>query len=127
MTAPRCNIPALTLPPCDLPWGHDGEQHANRGDGFAAREHGAEHRRRQEAVAAAAAFPLGYLAEVAAILRAGAKRHGCEPHETGGDQSFDDHLRHALDHVYGAAMGATDEPHLLHAAARLALAFGAVK
>jgi hypothetical protein len=44
----RCGIPAMTLPPCDLPWGHDGERHANEGDGFYAREFEAEHRRRQE-------------------------------------------------------------------------------
>ena len=43
-----CGIPAKTLPPCDLPWGHAGEQHANCGDGFYAREHAEEHARRQK-------------------------------------------------------------------------------
>ena len=43
----RCDIPARTLPPCDLPWGHDGDMHANGGDGFYAVEYDDEHRRRQ--------------------------------------------------------------------------------
>lgn len=43
----RCNIPAQTMPPCDLEWGHDGDQHANAGDGFYARDHDKEHHRRQ--------------------------------------------------------------------------------
>lgn len=42
-----CGIPARTLPPCDLEWGHDGDMHGNRGDGFYAAQHLAEHRRRQ--------------------------------------------------------------------------------
>ena len=45
----RCDIPARTLPPCDLEWGHAGDMHANAGDGFYAREHEEEHRRRQQA------------------------------------------------------------------------------
>lgn len=43
----RCGIPAGTLPPCDLEWGHDGAMHANAGDGFYARTFENEHRRRQ--------------------------------------------------------------------------------
>ena len=43
----RCQIPAKTLPPCDLEWGHDGDMHSNGGDGFYASQHLAEHRRRQ--------------------------------------------------------------------------------
>jgi hypothetical protein len=43
----RCGIPALTLPPCDLEWGHGGDQHANAGDGFFARDHDREHHARQ--------------------------------------------------------------------------------
>lgn len=45
----RCEIPAKTLPPCDLEWGHEGRMHANGGDGFYAREYDDEHRRRQAA------------------------------------------------------------------------------
>ncbi len=48
MSRPKvCRIPAMTLPPCDLPWGHDGDMHANGGDGFYARAHEDEHHRRQ--------------------------------------------------------------------------------
>lgn len=47
VTAARCNIPALTLPPCDMEWGHGGDQHANAGDGFFARDHDREHHARQ--------------------------------------------------------------------------------
>ena len=43
----RCDIPACTLPPCDLEWGHDGDMHSNGGDGFYARDYEAEHRARQ--------------------------------------------------------------------------------
>jgi hypothetical protein len=46
-TMRRCNIPAGTLPPCDLEWGHDGEMHGNLGDGFFAREFDDEHKTRQ--------------------------------------------------------------------------------
>lgn len=44
----KCGIPAKTLPPCDLEWGHAGEAHENCGDGFYAREHVEEHTRRQK-------------------------------------------------------------------------------
>lgn len=71
-----------------------------------------------------ACFPPGVLAEVAEVLVAGGIRHGCAAHESGGGQTFDDHLRHALDHVYGVVQGATDQPHLAHAIARLVLARG---
>ena len=47
VAAARCNIPALTLPPCDMAWGHSGDQHANAGDGFFARDHDKEHHARQ--------------------------------------------------------------------------------
>lgn len=43
----RCEIPARTLPPCDLEWGHDGDMHGNGGDGFYAEWCIDEHRRRQ--------------------------------------------------------------------------------
>lgn len=43
----KCDIPARTLPPCDLEYGHEGERHANGGDGFHAQEYEEEHRRRQ--------------------------------------------------------------------------------
>lgn len=76
-------------------------------------------------LADARALPAGVLARVAAVLRAGGERYGVAPHETGGNQSFDDHIRHALDHVYGAAQDADGDPHLLHAIARLVLAYGA--
>ena len=33
--------------PCDLEWGHDGEQHASKGDGFYSRNTLEEHQRRQ--------------------------------------------------------------------------------
>ncbi len=46
-----CEIPAsggmLGYAPCDLPWGHEGDMHANEGDGFYARQHDGEHHRRQ--------------------------------------------------------------------------------
>ena len=50
----RCAIPAGTLPPCDLEYGHDGDMHANCGDGFYARQHDDEHHARQTARAARA-------------------------------------------------------------------------
>jgi len=33
----KCNIPSMTLGPCDLPRGHEDEMHASIGDGFYAR------------------------------------------------------------------------------------------
>jgi hypothetical protein len=61
------------------------------------------HEREDAALLAdARCFPPGYLAEVAAILRAGAERHGCEPHETGAGQTCDDHLQHLLGHALTA-------------------------
>ena len=45
--AKRCNIPARTLPACDLEWGHEGDMHANAGDGFYAREYDEVHRSRR--------------------------------------------------------------------------------
>lgn len=77
-----------------------------------------------ELLAAARCFPPGVLAKVAAVLRAGGADRGVEPHQTGGGQTREDHLRHAIDHVYGAAMGDESEPHVDHAIARLALARG---
>lgn len=75
-------------------------------------------------LADARCFPPGVLAEAAAVLRAGGARHGVAANATGGGQTREDHLRHALDHVYGAAMGDESEPHIDHAIARLALARG---
>jgi hypothetical protein len=70
-------------------------------------------------------FPPGVLAEVAAVLRHGqAKYSAASPAETGGGQTREDHIRHAIAHVYGAAMGDESEPHIAHAIARLALARG---
>jgi hypothetical protein len=37
----------MTLGPCDTEWGHDGDMHASRGDGFYARDYEEEHRKRQ--------------------------------------------------------------------------------
>jgi hypothetical protein len=46
-----CGIPAnggmIGYAPCDLEWGHDGDMHANAGDGYYARQHNDEHHRRQ--------------------------------------------------------------------------------
>lgn len=51
MSAPKltkvCGIPAMSLPPCDLEWGHEGDMHANAGDGFFARDYIEEHHARQ--------------------------------------------------------------------------------
>ena len=44
-----CGIPARSLPPCDLEWGHEGDLHGSAGDGFYARDHDDEHHRRQAA------------------------------------------------------------------------------
>ena len=77
-----------------------------------------------DAAALLACFPPGVLAEVAAVLREGAAAKGCAPHETGGGQTREDHLAHALDHVHGASVGDTSEPHIDHAIARLVLARG---
>lgn len=43
----ECGIPSETLPPCWMDWGHGGDIHYNASDGFHAREHDAEHHRRQ--------------------------------------------------------------------------------
>lgn len=87
-------------------------------------------------VADAACLPPGFLAEVAAILRAGAARHGVAPHETGGGQTTIDHLDHARAHLerarFYAAAGRPVRPDAdsgraqeAHVAARCALAWGA--
>lgn len=81
-------------------------------------------------------FPAGYLEAVADILRAGAERHGCAPHETGGGQGIDDHLQHLIDHALiadndlskpGATMPKPDldsgRSQFAHVGARSALAF----
>ena len=44
----KCRIPARTLPPCDLPWGHANRRHANGGNSFFAAEFDEEHEVRQE-------------------------------------------------------------------------------
>jgi hypothetical protein len=46
-----CGIPARTLPPCALEWGHGGRMHGNAGDGFYASEYDEEHQDRQSIVA----------------------------------------------------------------------------
>lgn len=45
----RCGINSRTIGACDLEWGHDGDEHANSGDGFYAQDHDGEHHRRQRA------------------------------------------------------------------------------
>ncbi len=42
-----CGIPAKTLPPCDLEWGHEGQTHSNGGDEFSAPQYQTTHRVRQ--------------------------------------------------------------------------------
>lgn len=42
-----CKIPARTLPPCDLKYGHKGDKHSNAGDGFYAPEYNLMHHARQ--------------------------------------------------------------------------------
>ncbi len=59
LLARNCGIPAKTLPPCDLEWGHAGDQHANGSDGFYARDHDTEHHARQ--ILRATAFQLNGL------------------------------------------------------------------
>ena len=71
-----------------------------------------------------ACFPAGVLENVAPVLRAGGERHGVAASETGGGQTREDHLAHAIDHVHGASVGDTSEPHIDHAIARLVLARG---
>lgn len=46
----RCHIPSFRIGTCDLEWGHEGDTHANSGDGFYARDHEKEHKRRQRAL-----------------------------------------------------------------------------
>lgn len=82
-------------------------------------------------------FPPGFLAEVAAILRAGGKRHGCAPHETGGGQTLVDHVSHLKAHAADAerAVVVGDHAHdpdsgasqWAHVGARAALAYGLEK
>lgn len=68
------------------------------------------------------------LPELARVLRIGAAKHGCVPHETGGGQTVRDHLDHAAEHLRramarpsnrDAETGALD---LVHAMARIGLA-----
>jgi hypothetical protein len=47
---PPCGIPSNCIGPCDLEWGHDGDMHANAGDGFHAPKWHTEHRRRQATI-----------------------------------------------------------------------------
>ncbi len=77
---------------------------------------------------AADAMPTRALAEAARVLRYGAVKHGCEPHEPGGGQTPRDHLDHAAEHLRramarlsnrDAETGALD---LIHCAARCLLA-----
>lgn len=114
-----CAITSATTPyGCDLLPGHDGDMHSHRGEPFAAGN--ATDRELHEARQVLACFPPGLLSEVAAILRD--NPHGVGPTESGGGQTSEDHLSHAIDHVYGVAMGDESEPHLTHAIARLVLA-----
>jgi hypothetical protein len=145
VTRPPCGIPARTLPPCDLEWGHDGIQHANGCDGFLAREHDAEHLDRQRVVAiagatgtpiivlmAARANPAGFLA-VAQALASGEAKHPGRGLGPSADQDVGDHteagVRHAIKaHASGARIGGltidveTGLPHAGLAAARGILA-----
>lgn len=56
----KCDIPAGTLPPCDMEWGHEGDMHGNAGDGFYAREFVGEHHRRQRERAAEKEQKMGH-------------------------------------------------------------------
>jgi predicted RNase H-like HicB family nuclease len=53
-----CGIPARSLPPCDMEWGHDGDLHGSAGDGFYARDYDDEHHRRQDGTQVRKATPL---------------------------------------------------------------------
>ena len=33
----ECGVPAMSLGPCDMPKGHEGDMHGSAGDGFYAR------------------------------------------------------------------------------------------
>jgi hypothetical protein len=33
----KCGVPSLSLGPCDLPYGHEGDMHVSAGDGFHAK------------------------------------------------------------------------------------------
>ena len=83
----------------------------------------------------AASFPPGFLEEVAAILVS--NPHGVGPTESGGGQTLDDHLQHAINHLLvadndlskpGATVPRPDpdsgRSQFAHAAARCALARG---
>lgn len=77
-----------------------------------------------------ASFPPGFLAAVAAVLVEGARVKGCEPWESGGNQSFKDHLTHLAGHADRAWCDAdeygpqrVDPEDITHAAARCALAW----
>ncbi len=52
MASKPCGIPAnggmIGYAECDHEWGHDGDMHANAGDGFYSRHTEAEHHRRQK-------------------------------------------------------------------------------
>ena len=45
----KCGIPSMTLGPCDLEWGHDGDMHSSKCDGFYASQYLDEHSARQKA------------------------------------------------------------------------------
>lgn len=132
------NYIAITLGGTDLPFDR-AELAIVRPGGLTPHEARLQAEARSEADAAiladAACLPPGFLTEVAAILRAGAARHGVAPHETGGGQTTIDHLDHARDHLERARFDAaavrpvrpdpdSGRAQEAHVAARCALAFG---
>jgi hypothetical protein len=54
----KCNIPSLSLPPCEREWGHESDMHRNAGDYFYALAYDKEHHRRQRARKKKASKPL---------------------------------------------------------------------
>ena len=79
-------------------------------------------------LADARCLPPGLLAAVAVVLREGGTAKGCAPHESGGGQTYRDHIEHAAEHVADLDVAIddeapADEDDLTHAIARLALAW----
>ena len=79
-------------------------------------------------LADARCLPPGLLAAVAVVLREGGTAKGCAPHESGGGQTYRDHIEHAAEHVADLDVAIddeapADEDDLTHAVARLALAW----
>jgi hypothetical protein len=73
----RCGIPAHTLPPCDLEWGHLGDMHSSGGDGFYAVDYDGVHEQRQQEAAATRLTYQEWLAK--APVRLNSSNDGIEP------------------------------------------------